>query len=118
MSSLSELAGSVNQARPTTGHPGARARPPRRHRSPHIEALRELAAAEAGYALLPEYTIRRDKELGRLVGLRAEGLDTALPVAIVGRRNQEMTPALKAVRKALHESEAQASPLRGREFES
>ncbi|MEE8146473.1 MAG: LysR family transcriptional regulator [Longimicrobiales bacterium] len=85
---------------------------------PHIEALRELAAAEAGYALLPEYTVRRDQELGRLVGLRAQGLDTALPVAIVARRNQEMTPALKAVHKALYESEAQASPLRGREFES
>lgn len=70
-------------------------------RVPHIETLRDLAAAEVGYALLPTYTTRRDREQGRLIAPRPEGLEDLLPVSIVGREGQARTTALDAVRNAL-----------------
>ena len=74
---------------------------------PHIETLRELAAAKAGYALLPAYTVRQDQRAGRLVALRARGLDTKVGVSVVGRKDQVMTPASEVVRTALHGLRAQ-----------
>ena len=70
---------------------------------PHIETLRNLAATGAGYALLPEYTTRRDCADGRLVALHPDGLDVRLPVSLVGRRDQEGSAALDAVRSHLLE---------------
>ena len=68
---------------------------------PHIETLRELAAAGAGYALLPDYTTRRDREAGRLVALQPAGLERDLPLTVLGRQGQVRSPALEAVRAAL-----------------
>jgi len=72
-------------------------------RVPHIETLRELAAAGAGYTLIPEYTARRDRERGRLVLLRPEGLEDRLPISMVGRVGQVCGPALEVVRAAFAE---------------
>lgn len=72
-------------------------------RIPHIETLRELAAAGAGYTILPAYTVRRDLASGRLVALSPEGLDQAQPVHVIGRPGQMVAPALAAVRERLLE---------------
>lgn len=74
-------------------------------RVPHIETLRELAAAGAGYAIIPAYTTWRDQGLGRLVARQPVGLDDQIPVMVLGRRNQVMTPALEAVRRAFRDLE-------------
>jgi len=74
---------------------------PQTSRIPHIETLRELAATGLGYAILPDYTVRRDADAGRLVAREIDGLDVAVRVTLVGRRGQVMAPALSAVRQRL-----------------
>jgi DNA-binding transcriptional LysR family regulator len=66
---------------------------------PHIESLRLLAAAGAGYAILPRYTISADRD--RLVALRPSRLRRRLPVSLVTRRQQLATPALQCVAAAI-----------------
>lgn len=68
---------------------------------PHIETLRALAASGAGYALLPRYTTRRDRDAGRVVALAVDGLQATVPVSLVRRAEQVMTPALEAAFEAL-----------------
>ena len=68
-------------------------------RVPHIESLRLLAAAGAGYAILPRYTVRADRT--RLVALRPTGLRQRLPASLVSRRQQLVTPALQCVAEAV-----------------
>lgn len=68
---------------------------------PHIETLRALACAGAGYAILPTYTTLPELRAGRLVACRPAGLEVGLDVSIVVRRGQVVTPALDAVRTAL-----------------
>ena len=73
---------------------------------PHIETLRELAASRAGYSLLPDYTIRRDEQAGRLLALRVEGLEETVKISVVSRQEQVTTPALDVVHDALHRLES------------
>jgi DNA-binding transcriptional LysR family regulator len=68
---------------------------------PHIETLRELVAAAAGYTILPDYAVRRDAQAGRLLTLPLEGLSEEVPVWLVGRPGQVVGPALAAVRDRL-----------------
>ena len=68
---------------------------------PHIESLRALAAAGAGFTILPEYTTRRDVAAGRLVTRRLRGLDVSMPITLVGRERQVETRALAVVKDAL-----------------
>lgn len=70
-------------------------------RIPNIETLRNLAAAGAGYAILPEYTVRRDVRARHLVSRRAAGLGDSIPISIVARRGRAASPAVEAVRSAL-----------------
>lgn len=69
-------------------------------RIPNIETLRALAAAGAGYAILPAYTVARDVTSRRLVALAPEGLRDRVPIALVGRSRQLIGPGLRAVRQA------------------
>ena len=70
-------------------------------RIPHIETLRALAGAGAGYALLPTYTARRDVVDGRVAVRRVEGLDATPPVSLVHRQPMVDTPVLRATRTAI-----------------
>jgi len=67
---------------------------------PNIEALRTLASLSCGYTILPEYTVRRDVEAGRLVALKIAGLRDSVPILLVGRHGQLTGPALRIVRDA------------------
>lgn len=68
---------------------------------PHIETLRGLAAAGAGYAILPSYTVRHDHERGRVVALTPEGLEGCVPLLLVERADRTRTSAQQTVRDAL-----------------
>lgn len=70
-------------------------------RIPHIESLRALAAAGAGYAILPAYTVARDVAERRLVALTPAGFRDEVPIVMVGRELQHAGPAVSAVRRAL-----------------
>lgn len=70
-------------------------------RIPNIEALRALAAAGAGYTILPRYTAERDVASARLVALAPKGLSDEVPIHLVGRSRQLVGPALRAVRHAI-----------------
>jgi DNA-binding transcriptional LysR family regulator len=69
-------------------------------RIPHIETLRRLAAAGAGYAILPEYTVGADVAAGLLAARPLEGLTARIPITLLSRPTQLFTPALEAVREA------------------
>jgi len=66
-------------------------------RIPHIESLREMAAAGAGYALLPRYTVDKDVARKRLVALRVSGLSSTIDISLLLRDGQLLTPALRSV---------------------
>lgn len=69
-------------------------------RIPHIETLRALAAAGAGYSILPAYTVTRDVEARRLVALSPEGFRDEVPIQLVGRSRQLIGPTVRVVRDA------------------
>ena len=75
-------------------------------RIPHIETLRELVAAGAGYALVPSYTARLECERGRLVTRHVAGLRGEFPVLMVRRSQGLVTPALEAFCTSLAELRA------------
>jgi len=68
-------------------------------RIPHVETLRELAAAGAGYAILPGYTVLRDVKRGRVSAFPLPGLRS--PVTLLTRTSQVRTRAAAAVLDAL-----------------
>jgi DNA-binding transcriptional LysR family regulator len=70
-------------------------------RIPNIETLRKLAARGAGYAILPEYTVKEDVAAKRLVAFELEGLGAALPFVLVERATAFVSRPLDAVRAAL-----------------
>lgn len=69
-------------------------------RIPNIETLRALAAAGAGYAIVPAYTVERDVAARRLVALAPQGLRDQVPILLAGRSGQLIGPGLRAVREA------------------
>jgi DNA-binding transcriptional LysR family regulator len=73
------------------------------YRIPHIETLRELAAAGAGYTVLPDYTVAAEVTAGRLVARPLVGLDEEMPMWLVGRQGQVMGAALREVRRVFRE---------------
>jgi DNA-binding transcriptional LysR family regulator len=76
-------------------------------RIPHIETLRRLTAAGAGYTILPEYTVRADVAAGLLVARPLEGLSARIPITLLSRPTQLATPALTAVRAAFRSAGTQ-----------
>jgi DNA-binding transcriptional LysR family regulator len=70
---------------------------------PHTETLRALAAAGAGYALLPSHAVRADVDAGRLVALDPKGLRHRLVFQLITRKGQVVTAAVAAVKRALSE---------------
>ena len=66
-------------------------------RIPHIETLRELAAAGAGYTILPRYTVSAEVKRKRVVALEPVALTTPIDINLVTRRQQLVTPALEEV---------------------
>ncbi len=68
---------------------------------PHTETLRSLAAAGAGYTLLPSYTVRSEVESGRLVALDPKGLRHRLVFQLITRKGQVVTAAVAEVKRAL-----------------
>jgi DNA-binding transcriptional LysR family regulator len=70
---------------------------------PHTETLRSLAAAGAGYALLPSYAVRADVESGRLLALAPKGLRHRVVFQLITRKGQVVTAAVAAVKQALSE---------------
>lgn len=70
---------------------------------PHIETLRALAAAGAGYTILPAYTVTQDVATQRLTALTPEGFRDEVPIVLVGRARQLVGPALRVVRHAFQE---------------
>jgi LysR family transcriptional regulator, hydrogen peroxide-inducible genes activator len=75
-------------------------------RIPHIETLRRLAAAGAGYAILPEYTVRQDP----LCALAPAGIGAPIPIRRVLRRGQIRGAALDVVCEALDRLRAGSTP--------
>jgi LysR family transcriptional regulator, nitrogen assimilation regulatory protein len=71
---------------------------------PHIETLRELVIAGAGYTILPRYVLRRDEELGRLRTCRVSGLDVELPILLVRRPGSVDTRAVEVVAAGLRDA--------------
>ncbi len=70
-------------------------------RVPHIETLRELVAAGAGFTILPAYTVARDLAAGRVRSRALAGLGGEVPVQLLTRRRQVRTAATRAVMDAL-----------------
>ncbi len=68
---------------------------------PHIETLRELVVAGAGFTILPAYTVARDHAAGRLACRRLVGLEGEVPVQLLTRKRQVVTGAVRAVIDAL-----------------
>lgn len=68
---------------------------------PHTETLRSLAAAGAGYALLPSHSARADVESGRLVALTPKALRHRMVFQLITRKEQVITAAVAVVKEAL-----------------
>lgn len=79
-------------------------------RIPHIETLRRLAAAGAGYAILPEYTVRSDVEAGLLASRALFGLAARIPITLLRRPSQVPTRASAAVAEAFLAATAAKAP--------
>ena len=75
----------------------------RSYQIPHIESLRELAAAGAGYTILPDYTVTSDVATGRLKTRRLVGLREELPIWLIGRQGQVIGAGLREVRRVFRE---------------
>jgi len=68
---------------------------------PHLETLRRLAMAGAGWTIVPRYLVADDLAARRLVDLRLPGLDVPLAFHVVTRARAPDTAATRVVRALL-----------------
>ena len=61
----------------------------------NIENIKQAVSLDAGVALLPEPTIRREVKARTLVGVPLFGCHFTRPIAIIHRRGQRQSPAAK-----------------------
>jgi DNA-binding transcriptional LysR family regulator len=67
----------------------------------NIENIKKAVEIGAGFALLPEPTIRQDVLAGRLLGLRLQGARLVRPLGIIHRRQRRLGSATLAFIKLL-----------------
>jgi DNA-binding transcriptional LysR family regulator len=83
---------------------------------PNIAMLREMVALDAGWTLLPRYTVADEVAAGRIVAHEPAGLTHSMEFLVARRRGQPDNPALGAVLAMLREATATLSetPRRAR----
>lgn len=69
---------------------------------PHLESLRRLAIAGAGWTIVPRYVVSDDLAERRLIDLEVSGLTVPLAFQLVTRARAPTTPAVRAVLAVLH----------------
>lgn len=80
-------------------------------RVPHIETLRALARAGAGYAILPAYTVDRDEHL---ITLEPSGLSDRAPISLITRGPRATGRTLREVAGAVRNALAEESQTSSR----
>ncbi len=76
------------------------------HEFDNIENIKRTVEIDAGVAILPHPTVRREIKFGSLWGVRLEGVDWRRPLGIVHRRHKTLTAAAHKFVELLHEDPA------------
>jgi DNA-binding transcriptional LysR family regulator len=79
----------------------------------NIENIKKAVEVGAGFALLPEPTIRQDVQAGRLLGLRLQGARMVRPLGIIHRRHRQLGSATLAFLQLLQDNGSPASERNG-----
>jgi len=69
----------------------------------NIETVKRAVEVDAGFALVPEATVKQEIAQGTLVSLKLRGRRISRPLAIVHRKGRVLTPAMKQFIRMLTE---------------
>lgn len=69
----------------------------------NIETVKRAVEVDAGFALVPEATVKQEIAQGTLVSLKLKGRRIVRPLAIVHRKGRVLTPAMKQFIRMLTE---------------
>lgn len=61
----------------------------------NIETVKRAVEVDAGFALVPEATVKQEIATGSLIALKLKGRRISRPLAIVHRKGRVLTPAMK-----------------------